>query len=96
MQRLKVRLQNALIIGSRLDSASTGQSCRLAMHGRLIKFNREEELGALKVYKLKQRHGLIDRVLPDGRTAICKGLFKRDSDISAFIGMKVSSIAPSS
>ena len=85
-------LQNSLLIGSRLDDATSGQSCRLAMHGRIVStFNLSsgQAISGLKIYKLKQKEGSIERVLPDGKTAVCKGLFKKESDISVFAEMKV-------
>ena len=49
------------------------------------------QLEKLKVYKLKRREGIVERVLtPEGYTAVCRGFFKKDSEFSAFIGMKVS------
>lgn len=49
------------------------------------------DLARLQVYKVKQRTGRIERYLStDGRSAVCRGFFKRESDFSAFIGMKVS------
>lgn len=48
------------------------------------------QLDRLKVYKLKRREGCVERLLtPEGYTAVCKGFFKKDSDFSAFIGLKV-------
>lgn len=85
-------VQNALLIGSKLDDSSSGQSCRLAMHGRIVSTlnpsdpNKQQ---TLQVFKLKSKIGAIERNLPDGKTAICKGFFKKESDFTAFIGMKV-------
>lgn len=39
--------------------------------------------------QLKERIGSISRVAPDGCSAVCKGLFKKESDISFFEGAKV-------
>ena len=42
------------------------------------------------VAQVKQREGIIERLLtPDGRSAVCRGFFKKESDFSVFIGMKV-------
>ena len=46
-------------------------------------------LARLRVAKLKAKHGVIERVGQDGRTAICRGMFKRETDLTAFRGMKV-------
>lgn len=39
--------------------------------------------------QLKERRGGITRIAPDGCSAICKGLFKKESDISFFEGARV-------
>jgi selenocysteine-specific elongation factor len=39
--------------------------------------------------QLKERQGNISRIAPDGCSAVCKGLFKKESDISFFEGAKV-------
>ena len=46
-------------------------------------------LSQLKVYKLKSREGSIERIEPDGCTAVCKGMFGKDSDLTRFLGMKI-------
>lgn len=39
--------------------------------------------------QVKERRGVIERVQPDGTTAVCRGLFKKETDISVFVGLKV-------
>jgi hypothetical protein len=39
--------------------------------------------------QVKERQGAISRIAPDGCSAVCKGLFKRESDLSFFEGAKV-------
>lgn len=56
-----------LVIGSRLDADIHANTCRLAFHGVLLhgledKSYAESALPALRVYKLKQRHGVVERV----------------------------------
>lgn len=81
------------MIISRLDEASTGRACRLALYGRLaglVDPNSSTELKRLKVYKIKQKEGSIERLLAtDGSLAVCRGFFKKESDFSAFIGLQV-------
>ena len=43
---------------------------------------------------MKQRWGSIHRIEASGRSAICQGMFKKESDISAFAGMKVQTAFP--
>ena len=85
-------LQDAVLIGSRLDASQEASTCRLAFYGRVLKLLDPSDATALqhiKIYKLKQKRGSIDRVAPDGLSAVCKGMFKRETDISLFSGMKV-------
>ncbi len=84
--------QDALVIGSRFDTDVSKAACRLAFYGRLVTLLRAEdprELARLRIFKTKTRAGSIDRVAPDGFSAVCKGMFKKDTDISLFAGMKV-------
>jgi selenocysteine-specific elongation factor len=37
----------------------------------------------------KFKEGSIERILPDGCTAICKGMFKKETDLSVFEGLQV-------
>lgn len=56
-----------LVIGSRLDADIHANTCRLAFHGVLLhglgdRDYAESALPALRVYKLKQKHGVVERV----------------------------------
>ena len=48
-------------------------------------------LQQLHLFRLKQKQGTIERVAADSHSAVCKGMFKKETDISLFSGMKVSS-----
>jgi selenocysteine-specific elongation factor len=37
----------------------------------------------------KERQGLVARIQPDGMSATCSGLFKRETDMSIFQGARV-------
>lgn len=39
--------------------------------------------------QLKERQGILDRILEDGCSAICRGLFKKETDVSVFEGAAV-------
>ena len=39
--------------------------------------------------QVKQRQGSIQRVEAGGRSAICQGMFKKETDITIFQGMQV-------
>ncbi|PRP73599.1 selenocysteine-specific elongation factor, partial [Planoprotostelium fungivorum] len=82
---------NSVIIASKLDTDVNANTCRLAFHGRMEKIvdpTNREELSRLKIYTIKSREGNIDRVADD-RTLIGKDLFKKETDMSLFIGLKV-------
>jgi hypothetical protein len=83
--------QDALVIGSRFDADVSKATCRLAFYGRLaaiLDADKPGELARLRVYKLKRKAGSIDRVERDGLSAVCKGMFKKETDISLFAGMQ--------
>eukprot|EP01102_Stenamoeba_stenopodia_P016219 TRINITY_DN5645_c0_g1_i2.p1 TRINITY_DN5645_c0_g1~~TRINITY_DN5645_c0_g1_i2.p1 ORF type:complete len:441 (-),score=109.62 TRINITY_DN5645_c0_g1_i2:9-1331(-) len=81
----------SLVIGSRLETDIHTNTCRLAFFGRLLEpidTNAPYALQRLKIYKPKQKEGGIDRVT-DERTLIGKNLFKKETNINLFIGLKV-------
>ncbi|NIG59731.1 selenocysteine-specific elongation factor [Pontoporia blainvillei] len=58
-----------LVIGSRLDADIHANTCRLAFHGVLLhgledKNYAESALPRLRVYKLKHKHGIVERDPP--------------------------------
>lgn len=83
-----------LLIGSKLDTEQTN-ACRLAFHGNISISNSSGDrnyqqtfLPSLKVFKLKSREGIVQRVVNDYEV-IASNLFKKETDRSKFIGMKV-------
>ncbi|XP_040102579.1 selenocysteine-specific elongation factor isoform X2 [Oryx dammah] len=82
-----------LVIGSRLDADIHANTCRLAFHGVLLhgledKNYTESALPTLRVYKLKQKHGVVERVLDD-HSVIGRSLFKKETNIQLFVGLRV-------
>ncbi|XP_073900692.1 selenocysteine-specific elongation factor isoform X2 [Castor canadensis] len=82
-----------LVIGSRLDADIHTNTCRLAFHGILLhgledKNYTESFLPTLKVYKLKHKHGLVERAMDD-YSVIGRSLFKKETNIQLFVGLKV-------
>jgi len=85
--------QDALIIGSRLDTDVNLNTCRLAFHGRILKafISRDYTttvLPLLKIYKDKSKEGIVER-MNDEYTVIVKNLFKKETKIALFENMKV-------
>ncbi|KAL0278758.1 UNVERIFIED_CONTAM: hypothetical protein PYX00_000483 [Menopon gallinae] len=84
----------SLVIGARLDAPVYSNSCRLAFYGSIIhgidvKNYQTEYLKNLKVYKEKFKKGIIDRISSD-YVVIGKNMFKKETNIQKFVGMKVS------
>lgn len=82
-----------LVIGSRLDADIHANTCRLAFHGVLLhgledRNYAESALPTLRVYKLKQKHGVVERVLDD-HSVIGRSLFKKETNIQLFVGLRV-------
>ncbi|GBG26915.1 Selenocysteine-specific elongation factor [Hondaea fermentalgiana] len=90
----------ATVIGSRLDMSVETKSCRIAFYGRVAsqytKTPTEEELARLRVYRFKERHGAVDRIVdkkPDEvgrvRDVVARSMFSKDTDMSKFINLTV-------
>ena len=84
---------DSLVIGSRLDADVHTTSCRLAFHGKILQTltdtkHMDDVLPNVKVYKIKQRHGVVERKIDDHR-CVCKGLFKKETNQDSFTGLKV-------
>ncbi|XP_041459396.1 selenocysteine-specific elongation factor-like [Lytechinus variegatus] len=85
--------RNCLVIGSKLDTDIHANTCRLAFHGKLLnaitdKNYVETVLPKLKIYKTKQREGLVDR-MTDEYCVIGRSLFKKETNLQTFTGLKV-------
>lgn len=82
---------HSLLIGSRLDTDIHSNTCRLAFSGRFlcgVDWSSAAERARLRVYKLKERVGTVDRVV-DERTLIGRDLFSKGTDMAQFVGKKV-------
>lgn len=96
---------NSFFIGSRLELGSESKSCRMAFSGRVLqtmKVNFEDKneeatsagnnygsLDNVKLTKEKYRSGVLER-FNNASTGIVKDMFGKGSDLSRFIGMKIS------
>ena len=81
------------VLGSKLDSDIHKNICRLAFDGRLLHgFTEKEyhatELSKLKIYKEKQKQGVVERMVNDYEI-IAKNMFKKETNIHLFEGLKV-------
>ena len=87
--------------GSGGGSSGSGKPCRLAFYGTLLESLRPEDVRRLRVYKHKTREGTVHRLGDtagggagaDGvvriREATGQGLFKKETDLRPFLGMRV-------
>lgn len=85
---------NALLIASKLDSDINANVCRLAFYGNVLtkfcdKSYAENDLSRLKIYKMKTKEGVVDRVANEYEV-IVKGLLKKETNVQKFVGLKVS------
>lgn len=82
--------QGALCIGARLDDPGTGTACRIAFSGRVAAVVDQAAVArVVRVYKTKQREGCVERVLPDGTSAVVRDLLKKETDVAVFVGLTV-------
>ena len=84
---------HCLVIGSKLDTDIHANVCRIAFHGKLLEGFTDAKyvtniLPKLKVYKTKVREGLVERAM-SAHEVIGKNLFKKETNIEAFSGLKV-------
>ncbi|XP_034022541.1 selenocysteine-specific elongation factor [Thalassophryne amazonica] len=82
-----------LVIGSKLDTDIHANACRLAFQGHLLqgfedKSYAETSLPQLCIYKTKRKEGQVERVTDD-YTVIGRNLFKKETNLQLFIGLKV-------
>uniref|UniRef100_A0A8C6TZX5 Eukaryotic elongation factor, selenocysteine-tRNA-specific n=1 Tax=Neogobius melanostomus TaxID=47308 RepID=A0A8C6TZX5_9GOBI len=82
-----------LVIGSKLDTDIHANACRLAFQGRLLQGFEEKNysetgLPRLRIYKTKQKEGQVERVTDD-YTVIGRSLFKKETNLQLFMGLKV-------
>jgi hypothetical protein len=81
---------DAVFIGSHLDAAIDKNACRLAFHGSVAEAFQSAEAakGQLRVFRRRAKEGVVDRVV-DGRTAIIRGLCKREASPGLYAGLVV-------
>ncbi|KAJ3074618.1 hypothetical protein HK102_005751 [Quaeritorhiza haematococci] len=92
--------EKCIYIASKLDTDIHTNTCRIAFHGRLLHPIVEKDyatsvLPSVKIFKWKEKVGGVDRIIDD-RTLIGKGLFKKETRMDLFIGLKVQLVLPSS
>ena len=81
--------KDALIIGAKLDVDLNVSTCRIAFSGKIVLPISSTMVQQLHIYKKKYREGIIERIEADGKTAICRGMFGKDSDLTKFLGLVV-------
>ena len=93
---------NSLLIGSKLDTDIHLNTCRIAFYGHVLhSFTNKDfkesntnpttighRLNELKIYKEKSKEGVVERK-HDEYTLIGRNLFKKETNIDLFVGLKV-------
>ncbi len=85
--------ESSLVIGSRLDSDIHLNTCRLAFHGKILEITTDKDypksfLPKLKIFKMKSKEGLVERIMDD-YSVIVKSLFKKETNLQTFVNLKV-------
>ena len=78
--------QGQKLIGYKYDIDNDEKICRIAFHGKIQAILNAEK--KIKLYKEKERKGVIDRVV-DNYTLIVKDLFNKQFNLQQFIGKEV-------
>ena len=94
-----------LLLGAKLDAHLDSCGCRIAMKGvleavKVEEGNRESRYGGIKLFKVKSKSGVVDKVETSGRElgtrtdgsgggvmTICSGMFGPNSVMTKFLGM---------
>jgi selenocysteine-specific elongation factor len=86
---------DAIVLGSKIDFDVSYKSNRIAFFGKMILNTNitnthvgQNSLNQIKIYKMKSKIGQILR-MKNEKTAIVKGLFKKDSNVEDFINKTV-------
>jgi selenocysteine-specific elongation factor len=87
---------SSVVIGSKLDTDIHLNQCRIAFYGNVLhSFTNKDyrdpkvnDLAKLRVFKEKCKEGVAER-LNDAYTVIGKSLFKKETNLDLFIGLKV-------
>lgn len=92
-ERPVVIVPGCKILGSKLDSDIHKNICRLAFDGKLIHTFQDKnyqltDLTKLKIYKVKQKQGVVERLVNDYEL-VCKNMFKKETNIHLFSGLIV-------
>ena len=89
----KILVPNKMIfLGTNIDiDISENKKDRLAFYGKIIGNDLSEITEKLKIIKNKMKEGKIIRVLEDNKTAIVKGLIKKENmaNVNNFIGKEI-------
>lgn len=86
-------IQNCLVIGSKLDMDINSPGCRLAFWGNVVDVTKDKNykttfLPNLKVFKIKQKEGVVERMVNQDEV-IVKNIFKKETDTQQFIGLLI-------
>jgi selenocysteine-specific elongation factor len=81
--------EGTILIGAKLDTDLNTSTCRIALQGKILVPITGEVPDSLKVFRTKSRSGVIERIDADGKMAICRDMFSKNTNMKAFMGMTV-------
>lgn len=92
-ERPVVLVPSSKVLGSKLDSDIHKNICRMAFDGRLLHSFKEKEyqsteLPKLRIFKIKEKQGSVERLVNDYEI-VCKNMFKKETNIHLFSGLTV-------
>ncbi|KAF0717845.1 Aste57867_2045 [Aphanomyces stellatus] len=76
------------IVCSRLDTDVNKQLCRIAFYGPLAATIEHVATG-VRIGKVKERRGVVDKTLDDGDVVVVRDLFRKETNLDIFRGLRV-------
>ncbi|RHY29671.1 hypothetical protein DYB32_004968, partial [Aphanomyces invadans] len=76
------------VVCSRLDTDVNRQVCRIAFHGR-VDATIEDVAASIRIGKVKERRGVVDKSLDDPSVVIVRDLFRKETNWDVFRHLRV-------
>lgn len=73
----------ALLVAAKLDAELSSATCRISFSGRTCLVDNAEVLPKLLLYQTKERPASIERIEEGRCVAVCKGIFRQDTEITS-------------
>ncbi|RHZ34106.1 hypothetical protein DYB26_012043 [Aphanomyces astaci] len=79
------------VVCSRLDTDVNKHVCRIAFHGRVDAVI-ENVATSVRIGKVKERRGVVDKTLDDPAVVIIKEIFRKETNWDVFRGLRVQNV----